>query len=142
MGRLRYKIQNAFREFLVPHSKSLEFRAELLTLMILSNDQITECEEKLIKEIASSIYKENSGRAEVLYETIEEFHKKIVTNNGLEYNDLIKKITKDTKDNPRFAKKIHIKNLDRFRECLKSDEERIFHDRIIDFLDGLRSEYE
>jgi len=56
MGRLRYKIINNFREFLVPHSKSLEFRAELLTLMILSNEKITQCEEDLIKDIATEIY--------------------------------------------------------------------------------------
>jgi len=142
MGRFRYKVINNFREFLVPHSKSLEFRAELLTLMILSNEKITKCEEDLIKDIATQIYGQNKGRAQVLYETVEEFHTKIRTNNGLEYNDLINKITNDTKKNPRFAKKIDIKLLDKFKKCLKSDEEIIFHNRLIDYLEELRAEYE
>ena len=142
MGRFRYKVINNFREFLVPHSKSLEFRAELLTLMILSNEKITKCEEDLIKDIAAQIYGQNKGRAQVLYETVEEFHTKIRTNNGLEYNDLINKITNDTKKNPRFAKKIDIKLLDKFKKCLKSDEEIIFHNRLIDYLQELRAEYE
>ena len=142
MGRFRYKVINNFREFLVPHSKSLEFRAELLTLMILSNEKITKCEEDLIKDIATQIYGQNKGRAQVLYETVEEFHTKIRTNNGLEYNDLINKITNDTKKNLRFAKKIDIKLLDKFKKCLKSDEEIIFHNRLIDYLEELRAEYE
>ena len=142
MRRFRYKVINNFREFLVPHSKSLEFRAELLTLMILSNEKITKYEEDLIKDIATQIYGENKGRAQVLYETVEEFHTKIRTNNGLEYNDLINKITNDTKKNPRFAKKIDIKLLDKFKKCLKSDEEIIFHNRLIDYLEELRAEYE
>ena len=142
MGRLRYKIINNFREFLVPHSKSLEFRAELLTLMILSNEKITNCEKSLIKDIALSIYGDNRGRAQVLYETVEEFHTKVRKNNGLEYNDLIKKITNDTKKNPRFAKKIDTELLDRFRQCLGDDEEIIFHSRLIDYLKELRREHE
>ena len=142
MGRLRYKIINNFREFLVPHSKSLEFRAELLTLMILSNEKITQCEEDLIKDIATEIYGENQGRSQVLYETVEEFHAKIVAHNGLEYNDLINKITNDTKKNPRFAKKIDIKLLDKFADCLKSEDEKIFHNRLIDYLKDLKLDYE
>jgi len=142
MGRLRYKIINNFRELLVPHSKSLEFRAELLTLMILSNEQITQCEENLIKDIATEIYGENKGRSQVLYETVGEFHSKIVANNGLEYNDLITKITNDTKKNPRFAKKIDLGLLDKFKECLKSDDEIIFHNRLIEYLTKLRQEHE
>jgi len=142
MGRLKYKVINNFREFLVPHSKSLEFRAELLTLMILSNEKITQCEEDLIKEIAIQIYGENKGRAQVLYETVEEFHTKIRANNGLEYNDLINKITNDTKKSPRFAKKIDVKLLDKFKKCLSTDDEIIFHDRLISYLEELRAEYE
>lgn len=141
MGRLKYKIKNAFREFLVPHSKSLEFRAELLTLMVLSNEKISDCEKNLIKEIASTIYEDNITRAEVLYETIEEFHAKIVENNGLEYNDLIKKIKNDTEINPRFAKKIEIEQLDKFKKCMNNEEEIIFHSRIIEFLINLKEEY-
>jgi replicative superfamily II helicase len=129
-----------FREFLVYHSSSLEFRAELMTLMMLSDEKIKECEDTLMKQIASEIYLDDESRARILQETIEEFHDKISSNNGLDYNDLIEKISKDIKKSPRFAEKIEIERLDRFRDCMESEDDKIFHDRIIEFLRELKEE--
>lgn len=139
--KLKYKLLNMFREFLVYHSSSLEFRAELMTLMLMSDGVITQCEEDLIKEIASEIYGENIGRAQILSEAIHEYYTKIINKNGLVYNDLINKIASDIKRTPRFASKIDIEKLSHFRRCLDVEDKQIFHDRIISFLQDLKDEH-
>ena len=130
-----------FREFLVYHSSSLEFRAELILLMVMSDGKIEACEEDIIKEIAEEIYGKDHDRARLLSETIHEFYEKVITRNGLEYTDLITKISNDIKRTPRFVEKINIAHLGRFRTCLKEEEDLIFHDRIIGFLLDLKEEY-
>ncbi len=141
LTKLKFKLLNMFREFLVYHSSSLEFRAELILLMVMSDGKIEACEEDTIKEISEEIYGSDKDRARLLSETIHEFHEKIITNNGLEYTDLITKISNDIKRAPRFAEKINLEHLGRFRACLTEEEDLIFHDRIIDFLKGLKEEY-
>ncbi len=141
LTKLKFKLLNMFREFLVYHSASLEFRAELILLMVMSDNHIVECEEKIIKKIGAEIYGENADRARILLETIHEFHDKVVLKNGLDYTDLITKITNDIKRNPRFVGKINIQHLKQFKVCISEEEERIFHDRIIDFLSELKEEY-
>lgn len=130
-----------FREFLVYHSSSLEFRAELILLMIMTDGEIEPCEEELIQKISEEIYGEDRGRARLLSETIHELHDKIINNNGLEYVDLVVKISNDIKKTPRFVSKINIAHLRQFRECLKDEEDLIFHDRVIDFLLDLKEEH-
>ena len=141
LTKLKFKLLNMFREFLVYHSSSLEFRAELILLMIMSDGRIEACEEEILKEISAEIYADDKDRARLLSETIHEFYDKIITNNGLEYTDLITKISNDIKRNPRFVSKINIEHLGRFKACLTNEEDRIFHDRLIDFLRGLKEEY-
>ena len=141
ISKLKYKLLNMFREFLVYNSGSLEFRAELMTLMMMSDCQIDECEENLIQEIACEIYNEDTSRANILAEAIHEYHAKIIAPNGLSYNDLVAKIASDVKRTPRFTNKIDIVQLSRFRVCLEDEEEQIFHDRVISFLQDLKDEY-
>lgn len=141
LSKLKYKLLNMFREFLVYHSSSLEFRAELMTLMMMSDCEIDECEEKLIKEMTSEIYGNDINRANILSEAIHEYHAKIIGVNGLEYNDLVSKIASDVRRTPRFVQKIDIILLSRFRDCLKDEDEQIFHDRVISFLQDLKDEY-
>ncbi len=141
LTRLKFKLLNMFREFLVYHSSSLEFRAELILLMIMSDEKINECEEQIIKEISEEIYGKDRDRARLLMETIHEFHDKVVTNNGLDYADLITKIINDIKRTPRFVHKINIEHLKRFKECIDDEEELMFQDRIIEFLSNIKEEY-
>ncbi len=129
-----------FRELLVSHSKSLEFRAELIVLMVMSDNKVSECEQKVIAEISKKIYADDSDRARILDETIHEFREKIISHNGLDYSDLINKINNDIKRRPSLAKKINISSLRGFYACTKDKDERIFYDRIIEFLENLKKE--
>ncbi|NPA50981.1 MAG: hypothetical protein GXO02_05065 [Epsilonproteobacteria bacterium] len=137
----KYKLLNMFREFLVYHSHSLEFRAKLITLMVLSDDKISECEEEMIKKIAHKIYPKDYNRAEVLVETVHEYYEKIKTQNNLDYESLITEIIKDLKQKPRFVQKIDTNLLREFEKCQTNEEERIFQERIIEFLEYLKKEY-
>ncbi len=131
-----------FREVLLYHSDSLAFRAKLLTLLILGNGgTINECEEKKIEEIASALYPDNHDRASVLVEAVHEFYDKITERNNLVYDSLVYSIDKDVKQTPRFASKIDTELFSTLKECIEDEEERIFHDRIISYLDNLKAEY-
>jgi len=130
-----------FRELLVYHHSSLEFRAKVLTLMISSNGDICECEEQKLQEIARSIYTEDEERAELLIDTVNEYHTKIVTNNGLEFEHLIQQVAREVKKVPRFVKKIDMALVMQLHECTDDEDDVLFQMRIIEFLQTLKDEY-
>jgi len=132
-----------FREFLVYHHSSLEFRAKIITLMISSNGEISECEKQKLKEIAYSIYADDEERAELLIGTVNEYHTKIITNNGLDFEHLIQLVARDVRQVKRFHKKIDIEMLLQLHYCIceEDEEEVLFQNRILEFLQSLKDEY-
>jgi len=130
-----------FREFLVYHNSSLEFRAKILTLMVSSNGEICECEKQKLKEIAYKTYSEDDERAELLIETVKEYHEKIITNNGLDFEHLIQLVAKEVREVKRFNQKIDIGLLMELHDCLDDEEDRMFQMRIVEFLQNLKEEY-
>jgi organic radical activating enzyme len=139
---IKRNVMKMFREFLVYHHSSLEFRAKLLTLMISSNGEMCECEKQKLKEIAHVIYKDDDERAELLIDTVIEYHNKIITDNGLNFEHLIQQVNKEVKEVKRFCEKIDIDLLMQLHECLddESEEEILFQKRIIEFLQALKDE--
>mgnify|MGYP000308406776 FL=1 len=138
---LKRNIMKMFRELLVYHHSSLEYRAKVLTLMISANGEICECEKQKLKEIANSIYGDDQERAELLIDTVNEYHTKIMTNNGLDFEHLIQLVARETKEVPRFTQKIDMGLLMQLHECMDTDEDILFQQRIIEFLQGLKDEY-
>ena len=138
---LKRNIMKMFRELLVYHHSSLEYRAKVLTLMISSNGEICECEKQKLKEIAHSIYGNDQERAELLIDTVNEYHTKIITNNGLNFEDLIQLVERETREVPRFTSKIDIGLLIQLQECMDNEEDSLFQQRIIEFLQSLKDEY-
>jgi len=139
---LKRSVMKMFREFLVYHHSSLEFRAKLLTLMVSSNGEMDECERHVLKEIAYEIYADDDDRAELLVDMVGEFHNKIVTDNGLNFEHLIQQVAKEVREVKRFCQKIDIDMLMRLHACIdeEDEEERLFQMRIIEFLQGLKEE--
>ena len=139
---LKRSIMKMFREFLVYHHSSLEFRAKLLTLMVSSNGEMCECEKQKLKEIAHEIYGDDQERAELLIDTVKEYHKKIITDNGLDFEHLIQQVNKEVHEVKRFCQKIDIGLLMKLHECIdeEDEEERLFQLRIIEFLQNLKEE--
>ena len=140
--KLRRKIKKIFREFLIYHNSSLEYRAKVLTLVVAVNREISECEETLLNEAARNIYFDNEERAEILVETVKEYFIKIETNNGLDFEHLLFQVEKETKEVKRFAEKIDIELLYRFQACIEDEDDKIYQQRVIEFLQELKERYE
>ena len=140
---LKRTIKKMFREFLVYHHSSLEYRAKILTLMVSASGEICECEEKILKDIAHKVYGSDTERAELLVDTVHEYHTKIITNNGLNFEHLIQLVVKETKAVKRFAQKIDMDAIYLFKSCveLQKEEDFLFQERIIEFLQNLKDEY-
>ncbi len=134
-------VMKMFREFLVYHHSSLEYRAKILTLMISANGDMCECEKQKLKEIAYSIYGDDQDRAELLIDTVNEYHTKIITNNGLNFEHLIQLVQKETKAVKRFSEKIDMGLLMQLHECMDDEEDILFQKRILEFLQNLKDEY-
>jgi len=140
--KLRRKIKKVFRELLLYHNSSLEYRAKLLTLVVSVNHEISLCEEELLYETACEIYDHDEERAEILVEAVKEYFNKIITNNGLDFEHLVFQIEKETKEVKRFAQKIDISQFEKFQQCLDNEEDKIYQRRVISFLENLKKQYE
>jgi len=140
--RVRRKIKKVFRELLLYHNSSLEYRAKVFTLVIASAGEMGSCEEKLLKDISCDIYDKDEERSEILIEAVEEYLNKIITNNGLDFDHLIFQVEKETKEVKRFSQKINIDELNRFQACVKNEDDKIYQKRVIDYLQRLKEQYE
>ncbi len=129
-----------FREFLVYHHSSLEYRAKILTLMVTSNGEMCECERQKLKEIAYTIYNDDQDRAELLIDAVNEYHMKIITHNGLDFEHLILLVQKESKEVKRFCEKIDMGLLMQLHECMDDEEDILFQKRILEFLQDLKDE--
>lgn len=138
---VKRNIMKMFRELLVYHHSSLEYRAKILTLLVSANGEICECEKQKLKEIAYGIYKDDHNRAELLLDAVYEYHTKIITNNGLDFEHLVLLVERETKEMKRFAQKIDMDLLAQLHECVEDEEDRLFQERILDFLQNLKDEY-
>ncbi len=141
LRRFRRKMKKMFRELLVYHNSSLEFRAKIITLMIASDTKMDECEDKILVDIAHKIYSDDSERAEILIDATREYFVKIKTKNGLDFEHLVILVQREAKENKRFYKKIDIDMLIPFIACHEDEDEKIFLSRIIDFLEELKKEH-
>jgi len=139
--RIRRKIKKVFRDLLLYHNSSLEYRAKVFTLVIASTGEMNKCEEQLLEEISCNIYEKDEERSEILVEAVKEYHDKIITNNGLDFDHLVFQVEKETKAVKRFSKKIDIEALNRFKACVKNEDDKIYQQRVIDYLRRLKEQY-
>jgi hypothetical protein len=133
LKKIKNYIYSFFREFLVFHHSSLEFRAKLLASMISIKESMDECEKETLESIASEIYKDDENRAEILVNTTLEYVKKVHEMNDLYVDDLILDIDKSLKRYPKFYKKIDIEKLNRFLKCKASTDEKLLRLRILEY---------
>ena len=139
--KIRRKVKKFFREFLLYHNSSLEYRAKVLTLVVAVNDEIGECEEALLSKTACNIYNNDEERAEILVETVKEYFEKVKNNNGLDFEHLVVQVEKDTKAVKRFAGKIDIEALLKFQDCISDEEDKLYQQRVISYLQDLKERY-
>jgi hypothetical protein len=139
--KFRRKIKKVFREILLYHNNSLEYRAKILTLVVAVNGKITPCEEELLLKTARDIYNNDEERSEILVDAVKEYFEKIKSDNGLNFEDLIFQVEKETKEIKRFVSKIDIEALLKFQSCLDEEEDRVYQQRVISYLADLKEQY-
>ncbi len=85
----------------------------------------------------------DQDRAELLLDTVNEYHTKIINHNGLDFEHLIQLVQRETKEVKRFAKKIDMTLLETLTECVDEEveEDVLFQRRILEFLQDLKTEY-
>ena len=138
---LKHNHFRAFRELLLYHHNSLEFRAKLYAALIAANENFGECELNIVQEAGMTIYNDED-RANTLRLTVEEYLDKIVEDNGLAIDELIEHLMVDLKNYPRYADKITIEEYLKIRDCCDDEESRIYQERIISLYQRLKEQYE
>jgi hypothetical protein len=138
--KLKHHFFSAFREFFVHHHGSLEFRAKIFALIIVSNEEINEDNYLIVKKIGMDIYKNDDDRANLLMLSTKELVKKVQDNNGLDIDTLISHIQKELKIIPRYAKKIDIKSLQPIIDQTRDRDTISYQENILEFLKTLKEE--
>ena len=141
LSRIKHYLRSAFREIIVYHNSSLEFRAKLFAIVAGANEEFSNAEHKIIKDAAKEIYKEDVNRVETLLLTIKEYVDKIQDKNNLGIDELAKDIINDIKRNKRFVNKIDTPMLLPLLTIQNDPDVKDYQRHIIDFLDNLKEEY-
>jgi len=139
--KLKKQIIKVFREFLIYHNNSLEFRAKIITLVMYVDNQNQDCANRVLQAVVKATYPNDINRANFLIDNVEEYIDKIRTNNGLDYQHLIMRIEKQIKHNPKLIDKIDIPILKLFKQCIEDEDNLLYHDRVIRFLENIKEEY-
>lgn len=138
---LKHHFFRAFRELLLYHHNSLEFRAKLYAAIIAANEVYSDCELDIVQEAGMAIYHEED-RANTLRLTVEEYLEKIFLDNGLAIDELIDDIIKDLKKYPRYADKITPDAYEKVTKCCYDEESKLYQERIIELFQRLKDDYE
>lgn len=138
---IQKRIKNVVRECLIYNSNSLEFRAKTMTLMIATDKNFNSCKQEILEKISYLTYSDNKTKAELLRDTVHEYYDKIVTNNDLDFEHLLVLVEKEIKETRAFAKKIDLDLLKTFVTCIKNEEDKIYQERVFEFLKRLKAEY-
>ena len=137
LSTVKRKIVNTFRELLIYHHNSLEFRAKLFALIIAVNGQGSDEIFEYVREAGMAIYNDEA-RADALLLTTQEIIAKVHNDNGLDEDLLVNDIVKDLHNISRFRKKINTQQL---RELLKFTEDediKSYQENILEFLDNAK----
>jgi hypothetical protein len=139
--RFKHYLRSAFREIIVYHNSSLEFRAKLFAIVSGVDKKISAQEEEIIKASALKIYENDENRATTLWLATKEYVEKIHKNNDLGIDELARDIEKLIKRNHRFVHKINTNDLMPIVEAQMDRDTKDYQLHIIEFLESLKREY-
>ncbi len=132
---------SAFREIFVYHHSSLEFRAKIYAILIVSGNESLSHYKVPLETIASEIYSD-SDRANALMMTVSEYIHRMVSKKHLGEEVLLLDVIKELKVVPRYALKIETDHLIRLQACTQNSDCKIYQERLIDFFRQKRLDYE
>ncbi len=132
---LKLNLLSVFRELFVYHHYSLEFRAKLFAAIISADEKADEKIYEELEKIASEIYGKDEARVGILVRTTKEYVKKVITNNGLNLDQLVFDIDRILKYHKRYVKKINIEHLKRLQNK-ENESIALVQQRIIEFAES------
>lgn len=138
---IKHYLRSAFREIIVYHNSSLEFRAKLFAIVAGADQKISKDEEQIIRASALKIYHNDENRATTLWLATKEYVSKIRKNNDLGVDELARDIEKLIKRNRRFVYKIDTQLLMPIVDAQADPDIKDYQLHIIEFLDKLKSDY-
>lgn len=139
LKKVKRRVAKMFREFLVYHSDSLDFRAKIIALAMASDDENISCKKKTLRKVAMLTYPNDHNRAELLIDTVREHIETIHQDNGLDFEHLILSVEKEVKDSRRFSDKIDLTILELFQVCIEDESNKRFQNKILYFLKNLKN---
>jgi len=138
--KLKHNFLNTFKEILVHHHGSLNFRAKIFALLIAADPNAKIENYIIVKEYALSIYKGDEKRSNLLVLSTKELVEKVKSNNGLFLDTLITNVQKELKIVPRYAHKIDIEALKPLLELSYDQDIISYQENILRFLEELKEE--
>jgi len=138
--KLKHHFFSAFRELFVHHHGSLNFRAKIFALVISADENATEENYKIVKQIALNLYHNDEERATLLMLMTKELVNKVRKENGLYLETLITHIQKELKIVPRYAKKIDLERLKPLLSLPNDPDTILYQEKILLFLEKLKKE--
>ncbi|MGG7048549.1 MULTISPECIES: hypothetical protein [unclassified Campylobacter] len=128
----KFRFLSAFREFLVYHHKSLEFRAKIFAAIIGAKLSPDDDDFEILTQIATEIYENDQNRIDFLIQLTKEYVAKIKKNDHLTLDALLNNIDKELKAHKRYVSKIDFDHLRRL--MVGSEDEIIVQQRVYEFL--------
>lgn len=129
---IKCKFLSLFREFLVYHHRSLEFRAKIFAAIISVKLNPEEDDFANLYDISSEIYGGDENRKRVLIETTREYVSRIKRKDPMTLDSLLLAIDQAIRANKNYALKIDFEHL---RRLIDADEyEGLVQQRVYDFL--------
>ena len=138
---IKHYLRSAFREIIVYHNSSLEFRAKLFAIVAGADARISKNEEKIIRASALKTYHNDENRATTMWLATKEYVQKIRKNNDLGIDELARDIEKLIRRNHRFVHKIDTELLMPLVEAQTDPDIKDYQLHIIEFLDQLKKDY-
>ncbi len=138
LSTIKRHLFNAFREVLIYHHNSLEFRAKLFALIIAVNGEGSDEIFESVKKSGMAIYNDED-RAEALLLTTKEIIAKVHDDNGLNEDILIQDIVKEMKEVPRYRNKINTRQLQKIVDFTTDEDIRSYQENILEFLDKAKA---
>jgi hypothetical protein len=132
----------SFREIFLYHYKSLEFRAEVLALVIAPTcGQGRKWDSETLKQTAAEIYPSDHHRRDVLINIVKNYIALILRHSDA-YDEAVRDINRKIKANRTLGSKINMEHVRRFERDDMEEEHRLLQTRIIEFLDSAAKENE
>ena len=137
-SRFKLNILSSFREFFIYQYSSIKFRAKIFAFIISANTNYGENDLDKLRQISLSIYADKN-RADALVYTSKEILDKLSAKNDFYLDNLINSIQRDLKNDKKYINKIDIELLKEFINFTNLEEDRIYQNHILNFLENIKN---